>query len=190
MICGNDKTQKEIDNDFKIWKKEKLKSVTHLVELNNASDLTKTHARKPNDPTISKDITENVAKSHDRHIEDDYNTDIGSSLWESMNDIRENGIKHISRHGHEHEAKLQKSRNDIDEKGIKHRSRHGHRHEAKLRKSKNDISENTRKHTFRHDNDQRGHDTNREIRQKLQSVTDDVSSRDDSHILPNKHKGT
>ena len=188
MICGNDKTQKEIDNDFKIWKKEKLKSVTHLVELNDASDLTKTHARKPNDPTISKDITENVAKSHDRHVEEDYNTDIGSSLWESKNDIRENGIKHISRHGHEHEAKLQKSRNDIDEKGIKHRSRHGHRHEAKLRKSKNDISENTRKHTFRHDNDQT-YDTNKESRQNSQSVTDDVSSRDDSNILANKHKG-
>ena len=162
MICGTDKTQKEIDNDFKVWKKEKLKSVTHLVELNNASDLTKTHAGKPNDPTLSNDITENFAKSHDRHIEDDYNTDIGSSLWESKDDIDETGIRHVSRHGH--------------------------KHEAKLRKSKNVINENTRKHTFRHDNEQTGSATTRKNRQKSRSVTYD-SNRDDSDILANEHKG-
>ena len=214
LICGNDKTQKQIDNDFKIWKKEKLKSVTHLVELENASAVANTHNGEPNDPTLSKDITENVAKSHDRHIEDDYNTDIGSSLWESKddmdeigmkhvsrhghkhqaklrkskNDIDENGMKHISRHGYSHEAKLRKSKNYIDENGISHVSRHGHKHEAKLRKSKHDIKENTRKHTFRHDNDQT-YDTNKESRQNSQSATDDVSSRDDSNILANKHKG-
>ena len=189
MICGNDKTRKEIDNDFKVWKEEKLKSVTHLVELNNASNLTRTHVGNPNDPTLSDDIKENVARSHDRHIEEDYNTDIGSSLWESKNDMDENGIKHVSRHGHKHEAKRKKSKNDIDENGKKHISRHGHKHEAKLQKSKNDISENTRKHTFRDDNDQTGYATNRKSRQKLQSVTDDVSNRDDSNIVSNKHKG-
>ena len=162
MICGTDKSQKEIDNDFKVWKKEKLKRVTHLVELNNASDLTKTHAGKPNDPTLSNDITENFAKSHDRHIEDDYNTDIGSSLWESKDDMDETGIRHVSRHGH--------------------------KHEAKLRKSKNVINENTRKHTFRHDNDQTGSATTRKNRQKSPLVTYD-SNRDDSDILANEHKG-
>ena len=163
MICGNDKTQKEIDNDFKVWKTEKLKSVTHLVELNNASAVSHTHNGEPNDPILSNNITENVAKSYDRHTEDDYNTDIGSSLWESKNDMDENVMKHISRHGH--------------------------KHEAKLRKSRNDINENTRKHTFRHDNDQTGYDTNRKGTQKSQSVTDDVSKRGDSHILVNKRKG-
>ena len=162
MICGTDKTQKEIDNDFKVWKKEKLKSVTHLVEFNNASNLTRTHAGKPNDPTLSDDIKENFAKSHDRHIEDDYNTDIGSSLWESKDDMDKNGIKHVSRHGH--------------------------KHEAKLRKSKNVISENTRNHTFRHDNEQTGSATTRKNRQKSRSVTYD-SNRDNSDILAKKHKG-
>ena len=163
MICGNDKTQKEIDKDFKIWKKEKLKSVTHLVELENASNLTKTHAGEPNDPTTSNDINENVAKSHDRHAEDDYNTDIGSSLWESKD-------------------------GNMDENGIKLVSRHGHKHEAKLRKSKNVISENTRKHRFRHDNDQTGYATTRKNGQKSRSVTYG-SNRGDSDILANKRKG-
>ena len=151
-----------MDSDFKVWKKEKLKSVTHLVELENASNLTKTNGGKSNDPTLSNDITENFAKSHDRHIEDDYNTDIGSSLWESKDDIDETGIRHVSRHGH--------------------------KHEAKLRKSKNVISENTRKHTFRHDNDQTGSATTRKNRQKSRSVTSD-GNRDDSDILAKKHKG-